>query len=49
MGLERELRILHLDPRAAAGDFVTEHSLSIGDLNACLQSNTLPPTRPHLH
>jgi hypothetical protein len=45
MVLEKEPR---LDPKAAGGDCVTQHSLSIYNLKAYLQNKKLPPTRPHL-
>ena len=47
--LEKELRVLHLDPQAAEGGCVhTECSLSIEDLKARLHNDILPSTRSHL-
>ena len=43
---KKELRVLHLDPQAVEGDHPTECSLSLGDLKACLHSDTLSPTGP---
>jgi hypothetical protein len=49
MVLEKELRVLHLDPQTAkAAVNHTGHSLIIGDLKAHPLSDTLSPTRPHL-
>jgi hypothetical protein len=49
MVLEKELRILHLDPMTARKRFFyTGQNLSIGDPKAYLHSDTLPLTRPHL-
>ena len=54
MVLEKELRVLYLDPKVGKGDCHlqaarnTGQSLSIGGLKACLHSDALPPTRPHL-
>jgi hypothetical protein len=50
MVLEKELRGLHLDLQAAEGGtmFLTGQSWSIGDHKVHPQSDTLPPTRPHL-
>jgi hypothetical protein len=51
MVLEKELRVLHLDPKAARRIFDLFHtgqSFSIGDLKAYPNSDTLPPTRLHL-
>jgi hypothetical protein len=46
--LEKELRVLHLDLKAAEGDCVPHwHSLNIGD-SKLTPRDTLPPTRPHL-
>jgi hypothetical protein len=36
MVLEKELRVLHLDTKAAKEECHTGHSLSIYDLKACL-------------
>jgi hypothetical protein len=47
MVLEKELRVLRLDPQAAEGSH-TGYSLSIGHLKAHPDSGTFPPTRPHL-
>ena len=43
-----ELRELHLAGSRKLTDCHTEGSLSKRDLKACLHSDTLPPTRPHL-
>ena len=48
MVLEKELRALHLDLRAAEGDYDGRSSWSILDIKAHLHSDTLPPTRSHL-
>jgi len=51
MVLEKELRVLHLDPKAARRKFFicTGQSLSArGDLKARPHGDTLPPTRPRL-
>ena len=49
MVLEKELRVLHLDPKAAEGDCLSYSiELSICDLWAHLHSDILPPTKPHL-
>jgi hypothetical protein len=49
---EKDLRVLHLDPKAGRRKltiFYTGWSLSIGgDLKANPHSHTLPPTKPHL-
>jgi hypothetical protein len=48
--LEKKMRFLYLDSKAAKEDYFCNpgHSLSITDLTSCLNSDTLPPTRPHL-
>jgi hypothetical protein len=51
MVLEKEVRVLHLDLQAADEDCAqmdTGHSLNIYALKACLHSDTLSPTKPHL-
>jgi hypothetical protein len=45
---EKEMRILHLDPKAAERDCVHVCSLSIYNLNTHLHSDPLPPARPYL-
>lgn len=47
MGLE-ELRVLPLDPQAARDCGHRGCSVITGNLKACLHSDTLPLTRPHL-
>jgi len=46
--LEKEPRVPHLDPQEG-GETVSHngHSLSIGDLKACLYGDILPSIRPH--
>jgi hypothetical protein len=46
--IEKVLGVLHLDLQAAERDCHTRSTLGIGDLKAHLQSDTSPPTRPHL-
>ena len=49
MVLQKELRVLCLDPQAAEGDCVhTGYILSIGDLKVHPHNDTLPPTKTHL-
>jgi hypothetical protein len=49
MVLEKEARVLYLELRQQKGTVShTGHSLSIGDLKAHPNSNTLPLIRPHL-
>ena len=48
MVLEKELRVLHLDPQAAEETVsYTGYSLSIGDLKVYHRSDVLFPTRSH--
>ena len=49
MGLEQELRVLHLDPKAAEGDSFSHWvELGVRSLKAHPDSDTLPPTSLHL-
>jgi hypothetical protein len=59
MELEKELRVLHLDLQAAKWSclpterqegvlFCIGQILSLAVFKDCLQSDTLPPTKPHL-
>jgi hypothetical protein len=47
MVLQKELRVLHLDPWAAGDCSHSGCSWNIGNLKAHPHSNTLPPTTPY--
>jgi hypothetical protein len=48
MVLEKELRFLLVDPQAEEGDLDPQSSSLRIEVKACLHSDILPPTRPHL-